>query len=214
MLRVGVNRCITIAKRRHMKKLYTILAAALLTASVAEAKTYVVSSGKWTDAAAWNGDYAGTTINEGDVVIIAGNVTMNTNVVVAGTVKIEKGASMVGMKDLVVTKTGMLVNNGNTVMKTIVNEGIINNNLILETMVNFENKGIIGNDNTIVAGNNIHLYDGKAEGKGGTYFANNTVVSSTAAEIGKEVKVLEGGILELDEQPAQNAATVTVSAKK
>ena len=194
-----------------MKKLYFILAAALLTATVAEAKTYVVSSGKWTDAAAWNGDYAGTTINEGDVVVITGSVTMNTNVVIAGTVKIEKGASMVGMKDLVVTKTGMLVNHGNTVMKNIVNEGIINNNLILETMVNFENKGVIGNDNTILAGNNIHFYDGKAEGNGGTYVANNTVVSSTASQIGKDVKVLEGGIL-MDEQPAV-APAVTVSAK-
>jgi hypothetical protein len=198
-------------KAENMKKLYFILAAALLTATVAEAKTYVVSSGKWTDAAAWNGDYAGTTINEGDVVVITGSVTMNTNVVVAGTVKVEKGASMVGMKDLVVTRTGMLVNFGNTVMKTIVNEGIINNNLILETMVNFENKGIIGNDNTIVAGNNIHLYDGKAEGNGGTYFANNTVVSNGATVIGKDVKVLEGGIL-MDEQPAV-APAVTVSAK-
>ncbi|MBS1612422.1 MAG: hypothetical protein JST49_06340 [Bacteroidetes bacterium] len=195
-----------------MKKLYILLTAALFTATVAQAKTYVVNSGKWTDAAAWNGDYAGTTISEGDVVIITGSVTMNTNVVVAGTVKVEKGASMVGMKDLVVTKTGMLVNHGNTVMKTIVNEGIINNNLVLETMVNFENKGIIGNDNTIVAGNNIHLYDGKAEGNGGTYFANNTVVSNSAAVIGKDVKVLEGGIL-MDEQPAV-APAVTVSANK
>lgn len=208
----GVNGCITLAKRRHMKKLYILLTAALFTATVAQAKTYVVNSGKWTDAAAWNGDYAGTTISEGDVVIITGSVTMNTNVVVAGTVKVEKGASMVGMKDLVVTKTGMLVNHGNTVMKTIVNEGIINNNLVLETMVNFENKGIIGNDNTIVAGNNIHLYDGKAEGNGGTYFANNTVVSNSAAVIGKDVKVLEGGIL-MDEQPAV-APAVTVSANK
>ena len=212
MPQVGVNGCIILAKRRHMKKLYILLTAALFTATVAQAKTYVVNSGKWTDAAAWNGDYAGTTISEGDVVIITGSVTMNTNVVVAGTVKVEKGASMVGMKDLVVTKTGMLVNHGNTVMKTIVNEGIINNNLVLETMVNFENKGIIGNDNTIVAGNNIHLYDGKAEGNGGTYFANNTVVSNSAAVIGKDVKVLEGGIL-MDEQPAV-APAVTVSANK
>ncbi len=212
MPHLGVNGSITLAKRRHMKKLYILLTAALFTATVAQAKTYVVNSGKWTDAAAWNGDYAGTTISEGDVVIITGSVTMNTNVVVAGTVKVEKGASMVGMKDLVVTKTGMLVNHGNTVMKTIVNEGIINNNLVLETMVNFENKGIIGNDNTIVAGNNIHLYDGKAEGNGGTYFANNTVVSNSAAVIGKDVKVLEGGIL-MDEQPAV-APAVTVSANK
>lgn len=196
-----------------MKKLYIVLAAALFTATVAEAKTYVVSSGKWTDANAWNGDYAGTTINEGDVVIITGSVTMNANVVVAGTVKIEKGASMVGMKDLLVTRTGMLVNFGNTVMKTIVNEGIINNNLILETMVNFENKGIIGNNNTIVAGNNIHLYDGKAEGNGGTYFANNTVVGGSATIIGKDVKILEGGIL-MDEQPAVAPTTVTVSANR
>lgn len=207
-------------KQKIMKKLYFILAAALLTATAAEAKTYTVNSGKWTDAAAWNGEYAGTTIKEGDVVIIAGNVTMNTNVVIEGTVKIEKGASMVGMKDMVVTKTGMLVNNGNTVMKTIVNEGIISNNLILETMVNFENKGIVGNDNSIVAGNNIHLYDGNAAGNGGTYFANNNVVTSPAAVVGSDVKVLYGNVLDtqaneaVKEFDATVNATITVSAPK
>ena len=198
---------------RNMKKLYITLAAALLTVTAIQAKTYTVSSGKWTDAAAWNGDYAGTTIKEGDVVIIAGNVTMNTNVIVAGTVKIQKGASMVGMKDMVVTKTGMFVNHGNTVMKSIVNEGTINNNLILETMVNFENKGIIGNDNSIIAGNNIHLYDGNAAGNGGTYFANNSVISSPAAIIGSDVKVLQGDMLSTASQPVQNTAAI-VSAKQ
>lgn len=198
-----------------MKKFYTILAAALLTATVAEAKTYTVSSGKWTDAAAWNGDYAGTTIKEGDVVIIAGNVTMNTALVIAGTVKVEKGASMVGMKDMVVTKTGMFVNHGNTVMKSIINEGIINNNLILETMVNFENKGIIGNDNSIIAGNNLHLYDGNAEGKGGTYFANNNVITSSVAVIGSDVKVLAGNMMDAQATEAVKISDIpTVSAKQ
>lgn len=199
---------------RIMKKLYIILAAALLTASAAEAKTYTLGSGKWTDAAIWNGDYAGTTVKEGDVVIIAGNVTMNANVVIAGTVKIEKGGSMVGMKDMVVTSTGMFVNHGNTVMKSIVNEGVINNNLILETMVNFENKGIIGNDNSIVAGNNIHLYNGNAAGKGGTYFANNNVITSPAAVIGSDVKVLYGNMMDAATLPAINADAVIVSAKQ
>ena len=84
-------------------------------------KTYTLNSGKWSDACVWNGEYIGSTIKADDVVIITGQITMNTSLVVEGTLQVEHGAGMVGMKDLVVAKGGKFINNGNTVMKRMLN---------------------------------------------------------------------------------------------
>lgn len=181
-------------------KFYALLTASLLAATVASAKTYVVSSGRWTDAAAWNQGYPGTVISAEDEVIISGQVTMNTGIVVEGTLRVEKGASMVGMKDLVISKSGKFVNNGNTVMKRIMNEGTIHNNLIMESMMDIDNKGSIGNNNNVVAGNNFSNYGGKADGKAGAYFVNNNVYNSPASEFGKNTKVFYGSQIEMSEE--------------
>ncbi len=174
-----------------MKTFFTILAATLIS-NFATAKTYTLSSGKWTDAKVWNNDYPGTTIKAEDVVIIAGQVTMNTGIVVEGSLTVNKGAFMVGMKDLVISKSGRFTNNGNTVMNRIVNEGTINNNLIMEAMNDVDNKGLIENNNNMVAGNNLENFGGTAKGNNGAYFVNNNLFTSPAAKFGGEVKVFYG----------------------
>ncbi|HWB62720.1 MAG TPA: hypothetical protein VG603_04345 [Chitinophagales bacterium] len=195
-----------------MKTLYTLIAAALLTTS-ATAKTYTVNSGKWTDATVWGNQYPGTTITANDVVIITGQVTMNTGIVVEGTLKVEKGAAMVGMKDLVISKNGKFENNGNTVMNRIINEGTINNNLIMEAMSDIENKGKIENNNNMVAGNNFDNYDGNATGTQGAYFINNTILTSPDAAFGKEVKVFYGNAIENSMNvPAQDEAMILTAS--
>ena len=110
------------------------ISATLLTLMIvnfASAKTYILESGKWTDAKVWGNQYPGTTIKAGDVVIIKGQVVLTTPVTIEGTLQVEKGAYMVGMQTLLIAETGKFVNNGNTVMKGIVNEGTINNNMII-----------------------------------------------------------------------------------
>jgi hypothetical protein len=52
-----------------MKKVYTLIAA-ILTLTTANAKTYTIASGKWSDVAVWGGQYIGSTIKADDVVII------------------------------------------------------------------------------------------------------------------------------------------------
>lgn len=183
-------------------KFYTLLAVSFLVTNTLSAKTYVVSSGRWTDAASWNQEYPGTVISAADEVIISGQVTMNTGIVVEGTLLVEKGASMVGMKDLVISKSGKFVNNGNTVMKRIMNEGTIHNNLIMESMMDIDNKGSIGNNNNVVAGNNFSNYGGKADGKNGAYFVNNNVYNSPASEFSKDTKVFYGSQIEMSEEAA------------
>lgn len=180
-----------------------MLSRSVLMITAANAKTYTVSSGKWTDAGIWNGEYPGTTIKADDVVIINGHVTMNTAIVVEGTVQVEKGASMIGMKDLYVARSGKFVNNGNTVMKRIINEGTIDNNLIMEAMMDIDNKGGIGNNNNMVAGNNFNNYGGNAAGNGGAYFVNNNVTASHTAKFGNDVRVLYGNTIE-NTQAANN----------
>ncbi|MCW5908411.1 MAG: hypothetical protein KIS94_11165 [Chitinophagales bacterium] len=188
-----------------MKKLYTLLSAAILLSFNTQAKTYTLGSGKWNDANTWNGDYAGNTVKAGDVVIITGQVTVTNPVLVEGVLKVEKGASMVGMKDLVVTKNGTFVNNGNTVMKRIINEGTIENNLIMEAMLDIENRGSMDNSSNVVAGNNMQNYGGNAKGNGGAYFINNNITTSPSAKFGSDVKVFYGNAIE-------NSNTAEVSA--
>ncbi len=178
-----------------MKKVSTLFTAIIIFAA-ANAKTYTVGSGKWSDAAVWGGQYIGSTIGANDVVIITGQMTMNTSIVVEGTLQVEKGAGMVGMKDLVVAKNGKFVNNGNTVMKRIMNEGTINNNLIMEAMMDIDNKGSIANNNNMVAGNNLNNFGGNAAGNGGAYFVNNNVSASAASKFGADVKVFYGSAIE------------------
>ena len=212
-----------VAKHTNMKKVYTIIAAALMF-SAANATTYTVGSGKWTDASAWNGQYPGTTIKADDVVIINGQMTVNAPITVEGSLTVEKGASMIGMKDLVIAKSGKFVNNGNTVMKRIYNEGSINNNMIMEAMMDIENKGGISNNNNMVAGNNLQNYGGNAAGNGGAYFVNNTVVASPSAKFGSDVKVMYGNAIEnssatntsamnLNTDIKENSVVLSVAAK-
>jgi hypothetical protein len=170
-----------------MKNVYTLIAA-LLTLTVANAKTYTITSGKWSDVSVWGGQYIGTTIKADDVVIITGQMTMNTSIVVEGTLQVEKGAGMVGMKDLVVAKNGKFVNNGNTVMKRIINEGSIKNTMIMEAIMDIENKSLIENNN-MVTGSNFENFGGNAAGNGGAYFVNNQINSSPASKFGADVKV-------------------------
>lgn len=179
-----------------MNKIYSLLSAAILLAGTAHAKTYTLNSGKWNDANTWNGEYAGNTIKAEDIVIVSGQVTVTNPIVIEGTLKVEKGASFVGMKDLLVTRSGTFINNGNTVMKRIINEGTINNNLMMEAMLDIENKGTIDNNNNVVAGNNLHHFAGNAKGNGGAYFINNNVHTSSTAKFGGDVKVFYGNALE------------------
>jgi hypothetical protein len=183
-----------------MKNVYTLIAA-ILTLATANAKTYTISSGKWSDVSVWGGQYIGSTIKADDIVIITGQMTMNTSIVVEGTLQVDKGAGMVGMKDLVVAKNGKFVNNGNTVMKRIVNEGFIKNNMIMEAIMDIENKNLIENDN-MVTGSNFENFGGNAAGKGGAYYVSNQINTSPASKFGSDVKVFSANANENQFNPA------------
>jgi hypothetical protein len=193
-----------------MKKITTVFIA-LIAFTAINAKTYTLTSGKWSDAAIWGGQYIGNKISANDVVIVTGQITMNTSIVVEGTLQVEKGGGMVGNKDLVVAKTGKFVNNGNTVMNRIVNEGSISNNQILEAMNNIDNSGAIANNSNIVAGNNYSSYGGHADGNGGAYFVNNNI--SASSKFGTDVRVFYGSAIENGTSSLVNTLSLDASIK-
>ena len=178
-----------------MKTLTLLLAILLFTITV-QAKTYIIGSGKWSDASIWGGEYMGSVIKIGDSVIVTGQITMNTAIVVEGTLVVGKGATMSGMKDLTVTPKGVFVNNGNTVVKRILNAGSIQNNMIMEAMMDIENRSSIVNNNAMITGNNFDNIEGTAAGDKGSYLINNKINASPSSILNSNVRVFTGSITE------------------
>lgn len=178
-----------------MKQISTILTVMLFITSI-QAKTYTIGSGKWSDPCLWSDDQVGSTINAGDVVIVTGQVTLTSSLLIAGTLQIEKGATLLGAKDITVAKGGILVNYGSTVVRKIVNEGSINNSLFLETMTDIENRSMMENTNTVLAGNNFESVAGKACGKDCRFYANNNITQCDPAEFDANVGVYCAGEIE------------------
>lgn len=64
----------------------------------------------------------GSTIKADDVVIITGQVIINTPLVIEGILQIEKGAGIISTADITVAQSGTLINNGNVVAKGFVKQ--------------------------------------------------------------------------------------------
>jgi hypothetical protein len=200
-----------------LKNLITL--AAIITVNFSYGKTYTaINSGKWSDANTWDNGTPGNTISADDEVIIKNHITMNTDVAVSGTLTIEKGMTMMSNKTLVITNVGKLINNGNITVKRIVNEGTINNNSMMESMNDIENKGAINNNSNMVAGTNLLNFGGNVAGNKGAYFANSSVIASTDAKFGSDVKIYSSpsqatgqSNMSLDAQPINGNVMLTVN---
>ena len=59
----------------------------------------------------------------------------------------------------------------------------------MESMNEIENKGTVNNNSNIVAGTNILNFGGNVTGTKGTYFANSSVITSTDAKFGNNIKI-------------------------
>jgi len=180
-----------------MKNLTTLsksllLLCALLAAKGAEAKTYIASQhGKFTDEKIWTPSYPGNNIDANDSIIISSQVVLNTPLSIAGVFTIEKGASFQGNKDVAISVTGKLVNKGNTVVRRLLNEGQLDNQLVFETMLEVENHGTINTKSATVAGTSLLNQNGVLGGVKGSYFSNSTIISSPSSIYEKGVKVFE-----------------------
>ncbi len=189
-----------------MKKFTLTFLVCLLTASVVSAKTFtIVNSGKWSDASIWQDGSVSNQIEEGDVVLVKSHIMINVDLIVKGTLIVDKGFSMMSNKSIFIAKSGKFINDGNVSVKRLFNEGIINNNAMLESMLDIENKGILDNNVNMVAGSNLLNFGGNVKGRNGTYFANSSVVSSPSATFSKDINVFYGNEI---------ASTTTSSSMK
>ena len=165
--------------------------ASLLFGSVQAATYKTVIHGKFSDEKIWEPSYPGNVIKAGDSIIISSQVVLNTPIAIEGVLLIEKGAGLQGNKELAVSKSGVLNNKGNTVVKRLYNAGKINNELMLEAMLEVENSGIIHNTSTTFAGSTLLNRGGVLEGNKGSYFSNNSVIASPNSVYGKDIQVLQ-----------------------
>jgi hypothetical protein len=171
-------------------KTIAMIVIGVLCSIATQAKTFTIGAGKWTDPKVWGSQYIGTTIKAGDVVIITGQVTLTTNLLVQGKLQIERGASLAGMKDLYVANGGVLINHGNTVVRRIKNEGIISNFQAMEAMMDIETNGTIENNSYMLAGKDFESMGGNTYGRGGRMYANNAASVSVSSQWAMGVSIL------------------------
>ena len=201
-----------------------IILAALVTVNFSYGKTYTaINSGKWSDATIWQDGAPGNTISADDQVIIKNHVVITSDIAISGTMTIEKGKTVISNKTLLISNEGKLINDGSITAKRIVNEGTINNNSSMESMNEIENKGTVNNNSNIIAGTNILNFGGNVTGTRGTYFANSSVITSTDAKFGSNIKIYsnpsetssnnESGT-SLDVNSENGSAVVTVNSTK
>jgi hypothetical protein len=136
---------------------------------------------------------------------------MNEDVAVEGTMTIAKGMTMMSNKTLVIAVEGKLVNNGNLTVKRIVNAGTIDNNSMIESMNDIENKGSVNNNSNIMTGTNLLNFGGNVAGNSGTYFANGSVISSTDAKYGHNVKIYSNPTQTATAQSSMSLEVTTVN---
>jgi hypothetical protein len=183
---------------------YLLVALAAVVYLNAIAATYkAIENGKFSDAKIWQPSFPGNYIKTGDSIIITSQVILNMPLAVEGVMIIEKGAALQGNKDISVAKTGVLNNKGNTVVNRLSNAGVVKNELVLETIFDIENSGIMNNSSTTLAGSSLVNEGGILDGNKGSYFSNDMVVASPNSVYGRDIQILQAAfatpVVQIDE---------------
>lgn len=194
-----------------MKNLYRIIALsvfALLSYTLQAATFEIIKPGKYTDNTIWkDGLFPGTIISSEDLVVVNSHILINTDLQVEGTLIIEKTFSAVSNKSLYVASTGKVINSGTVNVKTLLNEGQIDNYSQLETTGDLQNKGTINNNVNMVTGTDFINQSSNVKGNNGTYFVNGSMVASPTTKIENTVKILVA-----EQQVASANSSMTLEA--
>lgn len=119
--------------------------------STTAAKTYTLTSGKWSDL------YADTCIDENIEVRITGTVILDRPIMIEGTLTIENRAMLIGLERIRITETGRLCNDSVIMADCPNNKGTIQSNNALSVIDNVNNAGTINNGDLMVAGKSIDI---------------------------------------------------------
>ena len=155
------------------------------------ATTFVAKAyGKWSDPKVWSENQpAGNVVFQNDSVIIESDVLVDNAIEIEGTLLIKKNGKLMGNKPIVINRTGLYKNLGNGVYKNILNEGLIENEMIIESNADFENYGVVKNNNAIFSSSSIYNNGGYLDGNKGEYYAQNKFINSNNGTIGENVKM-------------------------
>jgi hypothetical protein len=139
--------------------------ASLLTASFStHAAVVFLQSGRWSEL------YAQNVVNAGTHIIITGNVTLDSPILIEGSIEISKGATFSGFKSLYITSSGILKNEGSIVLKSLLNTGQIINNGIIDLMYDLENEGTLQNNHLINCARSFYCNSGALTGGNSQYY--------------------------------------------
>jgi hypothetical protein len=164
----------------------------------AHAKTYSVNlNGIYNDPAIWTPGYPGNIIQETDTVVINNDITLNTDIVIKGTVLIRRTGSFMGNKKIVILPSGKLINFGTSVVDAINNRGMIYNKHILEIALDLINSGEVINQENMVIGN-ITDNIGLITGQGGNLISNKRLVNSQTGVIRGNLDVCSNNFMNVD----------------
>ncbi len=161
-------------------------------------------TGRYNQQEIWKPFYPGNIIKEGDTVVIKNDIVHNVDVVVKGTIIIQENASLLGDKNVIIVKTGTLLNFGKSKFGLLTNRGAIYNQQNLEITMDFVNSGNIINHREIQVGNMLDN-TGLLTGKGGDISANGKFVNSRTGSIKGNLDVcsnnflnVEGGTIDME----------------
>lgn len=158
--------------------------------SEANATTYKATMfGRWTSSEIWTPSFPGNIISEKDSVIIEADVVINANIEVYGTLLVKKRANLIGNFPIYINKSGLYQNQGNSVYKNIINAGIIENEMLIETNSDIENEGSVYNNKAIVSAATIYNNGGVLDGNKGAYYAKDKFVNTNNGIVGEKVKM-------------------------
>lgn len=168
---------------------YLFIILALSTTFCSDAMVFSVEGdGKWTNQANWDGAFPGKTNFLGDTIVIDAFITLNTDITIEGVVLVTETGSLLGNKQIEISPTGTLINEGNSIVKKIVNNGLIVNRLILECTGDLLNYNTIKNYETVLVGSSIYN-TGAINGDGGQYFSGEVLINQLKGSLSGNIDI-------------------------
>lgn len=175
-----------------------ILTALLGFQMVASAQTYSTkAAGKFSDRTIWTPEYPGNVIDEGISVKVNHHLKLSTDLIVKGDIAIADNASLMGSRNVIILETGLMANEGITVVKHITNRGMLQNGRILEASADMVNTGQFVNNQSVVVGNILDNI-GVITGDGGQFVANKKLINSQGGHLAGHIDLCANNLMNVD----------------
>ena len=146
----------------------------------AYARVAYLKSGKWSQI------YQYHHIEPQDTVIVSGNVVIDMPLLIQGKLEITAGANFSGFKPLNIAPGGSLINYVNLVVRSILNNGLIQNNSIIDLLEDLENVGSLQNNHVINCARSFYCHKGSMSGTNSQYYIQGVCQISKIVSIETE----------------------------